>query len=88
MSKINQLHHEIEALERKFSGNSWLRSEAMLQLIHRENILTGNRLRRKYGESEIIPEAHMYKPINHKKVEWIIDVPQEWISLTGKDSSV
>lgn len=86
-NKLLGLQREIELIMLKFRGNEFLRAEAMLQLIHRENILTGNRLRKKYGEPEIIPEPVMYKPNGFrasKKVEWVIDVPKPWISETGK----
>lgn len=69
----------------KFAGNRFLMAEAFLQVIHRENIITGNRIRRRHGEPELIPEPVMYQTPSPKKLEWIIDVPKEWYSLTGKD---
>ena len=86
--KVLKLQDEITIIQNKFSDNRFLQAEAMLQLIHRENILTGNRLRRKYGEPEIVPEPVMYQQKglrSHRKVEWVIDVPKPWISETGKE---
>lgn len=71
----------------KYHNNQFLMAEAMLQLIHRENILTGNRIRKRHGEEEIIPEPVMYKHNglrSKRNVEWVIDVPKPWISETGK----
>lgn len=87
--KLFKLQDEIDMLMLKFRGNEYLRAEAMLQLIHRENILTGNRIRKRYGEPEITPEPVMYLKNTHglnTKVEWIIDVPNPWISETGRNS--
>ena len=83
--KVLYLQTEIDQLMAKFSSNPYLLAEAFLQIIHRENIITGNRIRKRHGEPEIIPEPVMYKTFTPKKLEWIIDVPKEWISLVGKD---
>lgn len=80
--KVVELAKELDEVFVKFSSNRWLLKEAILQMIDRENILTGNRLRSKYGEPEVVPERQHYK---QKPGEWIIDVPREWVSLTGKD---
>lgn len=84
--RLLKLQDEINMLMNKFHNNDFLLAEAMLQLIHRENILTGNRIRARYGEPEIVPEPVMYAESGHfrKKVEWIIDVPKPWISETGR----
>lgn len=85
--KVLKLQDEITTIMNKFHGNDFLMAEAMLQLIHRENIITGNRLRARYGEPEITPEPVMYQQHglrSHRKVEWVIDVPKEWISETGR----
>jgi hypothetical protein len=89
--KLVQLQVEVEEIITKFSSNRFLMAEAFLQIIHRENILTGNRIRKRHGEPEVIPEPVMYKEnSNHRRVptrrvEWIIDVPKSWYSLTGKE---
>jgi len=86
-NKLLKLQDEMTMIMNKFHGNDYLMAEAMLQLIHRENILTGNRLRRRYGEPEVIPEPVMYKPNglrSRRNVQWVIDVPKPWISETGK----
>ena len=86
--KVLKLQDEINIIMVKFRDNRFLMAEAMLQLIHRESILTGNRIRKRHGEEEIIPEPVMYKEHGRlnadKKVEWVIDVPKPWISETGK----
>ena len=87
MSKILTLQKEVDEIVDRFQSNRWLMTEALLQIIHRENIITGNRLRRRHGETEIIPEPVMYQTTNRKKLEWVIDVPKSWYSLTGKDKS-
>lgn len=83
-----KLQDEITVIQNRFHDNRFLMAEAMLQLIHRENIITGNRIRKRYGEPEIIPEPVMYKGTNglsrRGKVEWVIDVPKPWISETSK----
>lgn len=83
--KILKLQDEIDEIMIKFSSNRFMMAQAFLQLIHRENIITGNRIRKRYGEPEITPEPLMYKGENQHKVEWVIDVPKSWYSLTGKD---
>jgi len=88
-NKLLKLQREITLIQNKFHGNQFLMAEAMLQLIHRENILTANRMRRKYGEPEVIPEPVMYKGTGlraHRNVGWVIDVPKPWISETGRQS--
>lgn len=82
--KILSLQVEVDEIMTKFSSNRFLMAEAFLQIIHRENIIVGNRIRKRHGEPEIIPEPVMYKTSNPAKLEWIIDVPKEWYSLTGK----
>lgn len=83
--KILKLQAEVDEIMTKFSANRFLMAEAFLQIIHRENIITGNRIRSRYGEPEIIPEPVMYKSASPTKLEWIIAVPKEWYSLTGKE---
>lgn len=85
MSNIDKTAKEVNEILTKFQGNRWLMAEAILQMIRRESILTGNRLRRKYGEPEKVPEPNMYAH-GSPKVEWLIDVPKEWTSLTGRKS--
>lgn len=85
--KILQLQVEVEDIMAKFASNKFLMAEAFLQIIHRENIITGNRIRRRHGEPEIVPEPVMYKTNSPAPLKWIIDVPKEWYSLTGKDRS-
>jgi hypothetical protein len=85
--KILKLQAEVDEIMAKFSSNRFLMAEAFLQIIHRENIITGNRIRARHGEQEIIPEPVMYQTNNPAKLEWIIDVPKKWYSLTGKDKS-
>ncbi len=82
--KILKLQAEVDEIMSRFSSNRFLMAEAFLQIIHRENIVTGNRIRARHGEPEVIPEPVMYQTTNPKKLEWIIDVPKEWISLTGR----
>ena len=82
--KIIELQEEIAAIMDKFSANRFMMAQAFLQVIHRENILTGNRIRRRHREAEIIPEPMMYKGDNSRKIEWVIDVPQEWTNIVGK----
>lgn len=89
-NKLLKLQTEMTMIMNKFHGNQYLMAEAMLQLIHRENILTGNRIRKRYGEPEIIPEPVMYKGTglrSHRNVEWVIDVPKPWISETSKNNN-
>lgn len=84
--KLLKLQQEITDIQNKFNGHEFLMAEAMLQLIHRENIITGNRIRKRYGEPEIVPEPVMYQKNglrSHREVEWVIDVPKPWISATG-----
>lgn len=81
--KVLKLQSEVDVLIARFGSNHFLLAEAFLQVIHRENILTGNRIRRRHGEPEIIPDPVMY-PSKSTKVEWVIDVPKEWISETGR----
>lgn len=83
--KLLKLQAEVDEIMYKFRDNKLLMAEAFLQLIHRDNILTGNRIRKRHGEAEIIPEPLMYKGNGQRKVEWIIDVPKEWTSLTGRN---
>lgn len=87
--KILQLEDEIKVIMYKYRENQFLMAEAFLQIIHRENILTGNRIRKRHGEAEIIPEPVMYKQSGKRihptrKLEWVIDVPKSWISETSK----
>lgn len=84
--KVMKLQHEVSMIMSKFRGNDFMMAEAMLQLIHRENIITGNRLRKKYGEPEIVPEPVLYADRNRpdQRVEWVIDVPKPWVSETGR----
>ncbi|WMM74448.1 hypothetical protein RCF27_09270 [Rhodococcus pyridinivorans] len=82
--KILVLQREVEELQCKFKGNQHLLTEAFLQIIHRENIITGNRIRKRHDEPELIPEPVMYQTKNPKKLEWIIDVPKDWVSLTAE----
>lgn len=84
-NSIVKIQAEIDEIMIRFSSNRFLMAEAFLQIIHRENILTGNRIRRRYGEPEIVPEPVMYKTSSPKKIEWIIDVPKSWTSLVSKD---
>lgn len=83
-NSIDTLASEVELILNNPLWHKWHRVEAILQLIERENILTGNRIRRRHGEPEVIPEVRIYK---QNKVEWLIDVPKEWYSLTGKDAT-
>jgi len=88
--KVLKLQDEITAIMGKFHDNRFLMAEAMLQLIHRENILTGNRIRKRYGEEEIIPDPVMYYEGSHRKpkdIQWVIDVPKPWISETGRTNN-
>ncbi len=84
MSKLLKLQDEIDEITTRFQGNRFMLAQAFLQLVHRENIIVCNRLRKKYGEAEIVPEPLMYKGANQHKIEWVIDVPKEWVSLTGR----
>lgn len=83
-NNINKLATEVENIMNNPLWQKWYRIEAILQIIERENILTGNRIRRRHGEEEVIPEARVYR---QKDLGWIIDVPKEWYSLVGKDKS-
>lgn len=87
--KVLKLQNEIDEIMYKFAGNKLLMAEAFLQVIHRENIITGNRIRKRHGEPEIIPEPVMYaassQPKRPEKLEWIIRIPTSWISETGKN---
>lgn len=89
--KLLKLQDEVDYILLHFKDNSFLRAEAMLQLIHRENILVANRYREKLGLEPIIPDPVMYSEkgrVTHKKLyrntEWVIDVPKEWVSETGR----
>lgn len=83
--KILKLQDEVDQLIYKFGSNHFLLAEAFLQIIHRENILTGNRIRRRHGEEELIPQSVMYPKSNRSQIAWVIDVPKEWISMTGRE---
>lgn len=86
--KVLELQREIEEIMYKFRNNDLLMAEAFLQIIHRENIITGNRIRARHGEEQIIPEPVMYaRNSQHNRPEnlgWIIRIPTSWISETGR----
>jgi hypothetical protein len=61
--------------------------EQMLQIIDRETIFKLNRDRKRHGEPPIIPNRQRYKNEGSENIGWIIKVPKEWTSLTGRDAS-
>lgn len=83
MSDANKLAKEVEGIMRQYSGsNQWHVIERVLQIVDREKIMVLNRYLKKRGEPELIPEPQRYKENEH--TTWLIDVPKEWTSLTGK----
>lgn len=80
MSKRDNLAREFDQLLNMFAGDRFMLIQALLQVTDREKILAMNRLRVKYGEPEIVPEPLMYQK-GSEKIEWVIDVPQEWVGL-------
>lgn len=70
----------------QFRGNQHLLETALVQLIEREKVRVLNNYLKARGEPLISTDPPRWA--GGETFEWIIDVPKEWVSLTGKDSSV
>lgn len=82
--KANTLAQEVHDLVKTYPYHQWHVVEAILQIIDREKIMVINRYRKNHDEPELIPEPQRYKGINQEHTKWIVDVPKDWYSLTGK----
>lgn len=71
----------------KFYGHKHMLIKAMVQFAEREKIRATNSYRKKLGEPVIDLAKEPPKEPNGENLVWVIDVPREWYSLTGKDKS-
>jgi hypothetical protein len=69
----------------KFYADRHMMCNAIVQLIEREKVRVLNNYLKERGEP-LLPTDPPYLP-GGRQFEWIIDVPKEWYSLTGKDKS-
>lgn len=83
-SGIEKNWAEIHKIVVEFTGRQFMLEGAIVQLIEREKIMVVNRYRKNHGEPLIPTDPPKY-PGGHD-FEWIIPVPQEWYSLTGKEA--
>lgn len=76
---------DIQDVLNKFSSNRHMMEMALVQLIEREKVRVLNSYLKARGEELISTDPPKWP--GGENFEWIIPVPQEWYSLTGKDAS-
>jgi cobyric acid synthase len=69
----------------KFYGDRHMMCNAIVQLMEREKVRVLNNYLKQRGEPLISTDPPLMP--GGREFEWIIDVPKEWYSLTGKDKS-
>lgn len=80
--KILRNYDEVLGFVRQFRSNEHMLATALTQMIEREKIMVANRYRKASGQ-EPLPTDPPALP-GGKLWEWIIPVPTEWISETGR----
>lgn len=76
---------EVSGVVNKFYGNKHLLCTAVVQLMEREKVRVLNNYLKERGEPLISTDPPLMP--GGRNFEWLIDVPKEWYSLTGKDKS-
>lgn len=86
-NRIDKNWSEATEIANKFFYDKHMLTLAMVQFAEREKIRVLNQYRKERGEPliDLIKEPTRYP--GGRDFEWIIPVPQEWYSLTGKDKS-
>lgn len=87
MGKPRTVKNYVEAGEvlNRYRYNDHMLLVAIVQLIEREKVRVLNSYLKERGEP-LLPTDPPYLP-GGQPFEWLIDVPKEWYSLTGKDRS-
>lgn len=82
-SRLIKNYDEAVMLIKKFRGNDHMLAMAMVQLTEREKVRVLNKYLENKGEPLLSTEAPLLP--GNQRFEWVIDVPKEWISETGRD---
>lgn len=84
-SRTMKNYEEAKMLILKFQSNPHMLALAMIQLVEREKVRVLNNYLEARGERKLPTDPPGF-PSHNGPVEWVVDVPREWVSLTGRNS--
>lgn len=82
-SRTEKNYKEAQEIVLRFEGRQHLLTLAIVQMIEREKVRVLNAYRKNHGEPPL-PTDPPRLPGDREHEEWLIDVPREWYSVTGK----
>lgn len=86
LNRTEKNWRDVQDVLARFHGHDHLMALALLQLIEREKVRVLNNYRKTHNEP-LLPTDPPKLPGDRDFGEWLIEVPKEWYSVTGKDKS-